>query len=145
LLKRFVRWFFAIPPDGQSPWQVVVWWEKRRIPFNIVIGSYAVVCLAGFLWAIITSGTLKPGEDAIEPLALLVAPLGINILYTLGWLVELPSRRFLSHLTPQFGPILLAAGTGLGLFLITIPAVLWVGYRVLQLLGTLVSHGTASQ
>jgi len=65
----------------------------------------------------------------------LAAPVGINVLYTLGWLVEVPGRRFIPNLTPQFGPILLAVGLGLGLFLITVPTALWVGWRLLQFAG----------
>ncbi|MBI3028029.1 MAG: hypothetical protein HYY64_00745 [Candidatus Rokubacteria bacterium] len=60
----------------------MAWWEVRRIPFNLIVGVYGVVCLVAFFWAITTSGHLQPGEDAVEPLALLAAPFGINVLYT---------------------------------------------------------------
>jgi hypothetical protein len=116
---------------------VVAWWEARRIPFNIVIGTYGLVCLLVFLWAIDTSGQLQPGEDAVEPLALIAAPFGINLLYTLGWLVEAPARLLKPSLSPSFGPLLLKLGLGLGLFLITLPAAFWGGYRLLQMAGVL--------
>lgn len=134
-MTRFLEWFFAGPPCRRSLWGVVLWWEARRIPFNIIVGLYGVVCLIAFFWALSTSGHLKAGEDAVEPLALLAAPIGINILYTLGWLVEVPSRLAVSNLTPQFGPSLLKIGLACGLFLITLPAAFWVGYRLLQLAG----------
>jgi hypothetical protein len=111
---------------------VVVWWEVRRIPFNVIVGAYGLLCLLVFFWAIGTSGRLEPGEDAVEPIALLAAPFGINALYTLGWLVEVPSRLFRRDLSPRFGPVLLKLGFALGLFLITVPAGFWVGYRILQ-------------
>ena len=81
------------------------------------------------------SGHDPTGEDAVEPLALLTAPFGINVLYTPGWLVEVPARVLRPALSPQFGPLLLKLGLGLGLSLITLPAALWGGYRVLQLAG----------
>jgi len=115
----------------------VVWWEARRIPFNLIVGLYGVVCLLAFFWAITTSVHLQAGEDAVEPLALLAAPIGINLLYTLGWLVEVPSRLVISDLTPQFGPLLLKMGLGLGLLLITLPAAFWIGDRLLQLAGVI--------
>lgn len=126
------------PTETERPaWKIVVWWELRRIPFNVIIGGYAIVCFAIFMWAILTSGELQPGEDAVEPLGLIAAPFAINFLYTLGWLVEVPARLVAPNLTPRFGPALLAAGLGFGLFLITLPAAFWGGIRVLQLLGVL--------
>lgn len=132
-MRRFAAWFFGSSQSIRSLWGVVAWWEVRRLPFNLIVGLYGLVCLGAFFWAITTSGHLQPGEDAVEPLALLAAPLGINVLYTLGWLVEVPTRLLFSNLTPRFGPLLLKLGLGFGLFLITLPAAFWVGYRLLQL------------
>ena len=78
------------PPQSPSWWRVVLWWEARCIPYNIFVGLYGAVCLLAFYWAIGASGRLRPGEDAIEPLALLLAPVAVNLAYTLGWLVEVP-------------------------------------------------------
>jgi hypothetical protein len=134
-LRRFANWLFADLPSTGSSWRVIAWWERRRIPFNVIVGVYGVLCLVVFFWAITTSGHLRSGEDAVEPIALLAAPLGINLLYTLGWLVEVPARLLKPGLSPRFGPLLLKIGLGLGLFLITLPAVSWGGYRLLQLAG----------
>ncbi|HEX4146712.1 MAG TPA: hypothetical protein VHY91_24655 [Pirellulales bacterium] len=100
-----------------------------------MIGVYGILCLAIFIWAITTSGKLEPGEDAVEPIALIAAPFAVNLLYTLGWLVELPARLVVPTLTLRFGPALMKLGLGLGLFLITLPATFWLSYRVLQLAG----------
>jgi hypothetical protein len=109
-----------------------VWWELRRIPFNVIIGVYGAPCFTIFLWAFTTSG--EKG-DPVEPLALMAAPFGINFLYTLGWLVEVPARLLVPNLSPRFGPTLLKLGLALGLFLITLPAALWSAYRLLQIAG----------
>lgn len=134
---RAVRWMFGAPEARRPVWKVILWWELRRIPFNLIVGLYGIVCLVIFFWAIVTSGHLQVGEDAVEPLALLAAPFVINVLYTLGWLVEVPARIAMPDLSPRFGPILLMIGLGLGLCLITLPAAVWLGIRVLQLLGSL--------
>lgn len=134
-MKRFVRWLFSSPPQAPSPWRVIAWWESRRIPFNLVVGTYGAGCFAAFAWALTTSGRLEPGDDLVEPIALLAAPVGVNVLYTLGWLVEVLARLLMPGLSSRFGPKLLGLGLGLGLTLISLPAVSWGGYRLLQVVG----------
>ncbi len=134
-MRRFATWMFSGQSSPRTAWQVVAWWEIRRIPFNVLVGAYAAVCLGVFFWAIVASGRLQPGEDAVEPLALLVAPLGINVLYTLGWLIEVPARWFIPGLSPRFGSLLLKVGLGLGLSLMSAPAAFWGGYRLCQVAG----------
>ena len=135
MVKRFTTWLFTNPQEPRSLWGIIAWWELRRIPFNIIVIAYGALGFVIFLWAITTSGHLQPGEDAVEPLALLVAPFVVNLLYTLGWLVEVPARHLIPDLSSVFGPMRLKLGLGFGLFLITIPWVVWSGYRLLQLVG----------
>jgi hypothetical protein len=117
-MRRFAHWLFADPPGARSLWGVVGWWELR-IPFNIIVGDTAPCVWLSTAGPLLPAGRLTYGEDAVEPIALLAAPLGINLLYTLGWLVELPARLLNPGLTPRFGPYLLQLGLVLGLFLTT--------------------------
>ncbi len=133
--KRFASWLFSSPKNPDSPHEVIVWWEIRRLPFNLIIGAYGAVCLVIFFAAITTSGHLQPWEDAIEPLALIAAPFVANALYTLGWIVELTYRSIEQGVSPRFGPRLFKVGLALSLFLVTVPAALWSGYRLLQWAG----------
>ncbi len=102
---------------------------------NILVAVYGTACLIIFFWAITTSGQLGPAEDAVEPVALLAAPLVINALYTLGWLVEVPVRWFVPSVSDRLGPVLLKFGIGLEIFLVSLPAAIWMGYRIAQLVG----------
>jgi hypothetical protein len=135
MVTRFTTWLFTNPQEPRSLWSIIAWWELRRVPFNIIVIAYGALGFVIFLWAITTSGHLQPGEDAVEPLALLAAPFVINLLYTLGWLVEIPTRHLIPDLSSGFGPMLLKLGLGFGLFLITMPWVVWSGYCLLQLVG----------
>lgn len=56
-------------------YEVILWWEFRRIPYNIIM--YFV----GYLSFYIGFVTI--------PLVYLVIGLALNIIYTLGWIVEL--------------------------------------------------------
>jgi hypothetical protein len=74
-----------------NPRDVVIWWELRRIPYNLTL----LVVGLGSLFAIeaIGSRMVHVGEDFVEPLALLFAvvvyAIGANVCYTLGWITEL--------------------------------------------------------
>jgi hypothetical protein len=129
MLRRAARWMFSGPEASAHPlFDAIVWWELRRIPFNLILGSYGLLCLLLFAWALDGSGNLAPGEDAIEPMLLIAAPIAINVLYTLGWLLEVPVRAAHRGLSLQFGPLLLKVGMGLGIVLSSIPALYWLGY-----------------
>ena len=73
------------------PWDTIVWWEVRRIPFNLAVGLAGVISLV----VIFLTGVprLQPGEDLIEPLMLLYGGMAYamlaNLAYTMGWITEL--------------------------------------------------------
>lgn len=127
-----IRWLFADPPAPVSTWQVIRWWEIRRLPFNLIVGVWGLVALALLAARIHGAGVLKPGEDGVEPLALLFAPIAVNLCYTAGWLVDVPLRWIRPSFSPRFTPWLFRLGFGLSLFVVSLPAGFWGGYGLLQ-------------
>jgi hypothetical protein len=77
---------------------------------------------------------IKDSEDAVEPLMFFMTPILANICYTAGWLVDVPCRFFISSFNPKVSSVLLAAGLLFSLFVFSIPAIFWAGYRVFQML-----------
>jgi hypothetical protein len=136
-MKRILTWLFAPQTLPVVWWKVILWWEVRRIAFNLFVTIYGVFCLLVFFWAITSSGQLELDEDAVEPLTLLFAPILANLGYTLGWLVEISIRLLQPAIGPNFGPQLYKLGLGFSFLVISAPAVLWVGYLFLQLVGVL--------
>lgn len=80
--------------------EIILWWELRRIPYNIIM--YFMGLLSFYL-----------GYVSI-PLVYLIIGFGLNVLYTLGWIIELlfitrlkekdrrinyPKYAFISYLT----------------------------------------------
>lgn len=75
--------------------EVIRWWESHRLLYNAALLVVGVSAIAGMEWLM---GQIMPmGEDAIEPMALVlgVVVYGIvaNLCYTLGWVVELLGRK----------------------------------------------------
>lgn len=125
-IRRARDWMFGSRKPNATWWQVILWWEIRRIPYNVVVGVWGLVCLAIFYVAIQASGELKPGEDAEEPIVLIAAPFLVNACYTLGWLVELTLRRLFPALRDEStGPKLMKVGFVFSLAVVTLPAAIW--------------------
>lgn len=78
-----------------SRWQIVVWWEYRRIVYNLFVGALGVITI--MVVEALGGHFVKPGEDVIEPMALFVIvplfALVANACYTFGWIVDLVNGR----------------------------------------------------
>jgi len=71
--------------------EVIVWWEVRRIPYNMALLVVGLVSVAAIEWV---GGRLtRAGEDFVEPLFLLfgviIYAVLANVCYSLGWITEL--------------------------------------------------------
>jgi hypothetical protein len=94
----------------------------------MLVGARGFGSLVIYYLALKGSGELKPGDDAVEPMALMVAPFVINAGYTLGWFVELALRALLPLQVNKstLGPALMKAGVAFSLLAATLPAAIWV-------------------
>jgi hypothetical protein len=122
---------FSVPPEPRSLRGIIGWWELRRIPYNIIVGSVGLCSLILFFVFITHCDVLQPGEDAEEPIAIILAPFLINICYTGGWVVEIVSRLILRERIERLGPLLLKLGLGFSLLVALLPSVYWGLYWLL--------------
>jgi hypothetical protein len=75
----------------ERPGDAIVWWERRRVAFNVVI------LLAGVFTLIVIRFVarlfVRFGADVIQPSGMasfiLLYILAVNLCYTLGWVTEL--------------------------------------------------------
>jgi hypothetical protein len=127
LLKRSWRWYFT-QPDGTSDHalDIVAWWEIRRIPFNILIGTVGIASLAAWLsigsLPLMTERVNSADAVGAEPLSVLAAPFLFNLCYTAGWMAEI-TLKWLGVL--RSGPILMKLGMGLSLTMVSFVGVYW--------------------
>jgi len=136
-IRRAWQWLFLVPDKPLSVGGIIAWWELRRIPYNLIVAAVGIPSLLLFYTFILASGTLASGEDAVEPLTLIIAPIIANICYTLGWMVEIPCSflfRLLIHDRVRvIGPALFALGLVLSLLVVIFPAAFWGIYCLLHL------------
>lgn len=125
IAKRFFTWFFSRPQEPDSWLGIISWWELRRVPYNLMVGLVGIISLLLFFLFIDLAHELKPGEDAIEPLVLLITPVVINICYTAGWVAELFLRIVWREKSHLFGPLFLKLGLSFSLVVVLLPSVMW--------------------
>lgn len=68
----------AVGSEPRPWWQVILWWELRRIPYNLIMAAVGLLSMA------IMAVTI--------PLIYVLMAVGLNVLYTGGWLTELLLR-----------------------------------------------------
>jgi len=128
MLRNALRWLISRPDDFRAtPFEIIKWWEIRRIPYNIIVGVVGIVSLVIFFVSYCASSyaeTAAPGEDAVEPLALLAAPFIINFFYTAGWAVENIFRAVRVR-NPKIGPNLWVIGTVFSILVVSLPGADW--------------------
>jgi hypothetical protein len=101
-IHHTMLWLFTAPEEPLTPRRIVGWWELRRIPFNAILGIIGFLSLLLFTSCIESAGVLQTGEDAVEPLAIVVVPLIANAAYTGGWLLDCPLRLIRPTVSPRF-------------------------------------------
>jgi len=124
-MKRFFLWFFSSPQEPQTFIKTIIWWEKRRIPYNLFIGVIGAISLILFFVFVDLANELKQGEDAVEPIALFFAPIVINICYTIGWIVETIINSIRRKNDRSIGSKLMKIGMVFSVVVLLIPSTTW--------------------
>ena len=92
------------------------WWELRRFLYN------GLVLLAGMTSLLLVErlADVPPGEDVVEPMAVLFFAFACNVCYTAGWSLEV------LRITPAtWRRLLFWAGTLLSMGVALLPGLLW--------------------
>jgi len=117
----------------RRPWDAIVWWEIRRVPYNAVLAILGVVTTAVVLWL----GSHVAPDVGFEPLGLIAGALlyglGANVFYTLGWISEILWSGGDTSLTERFRKRVFSVGLIASCVLTLLPAVfipaLWLMFR----------------
>ena len=129
------RLLFRDSTGSEKPGDVIQWWERRRLPFNIAVGAAGLVSLS----SIAVLGAIGPDpHGTIGPplVAVFVYGAVANVAYTSGWVLELLLLRPLfGRRSGTVGATLFRYGLAFSVGISAIPAGLAVaeyGFRVLR-------------
>jgi hypothetical protein len=118
-----------------SAWNVIAWWESRRIAYNLIVGSAGVVTCVLVGTLVFTSQLLQRalasyGSPGFEVLFVLIYGIAANIFYTFGWIAELVVRRLWPGEAERFATTTFALGLALSVLLTIAPGVISVAIAI---------------
>jgi hypothetical protein len=110
---------------------VIGWWESRRIPFNLIVGSAGLLTCICCGVVLVVASILAPNDsDMGSPLVGLIGILlyGIiaNVCYTGGWVAELGIRKLWPHEGDRFGTTSFFLGLLFSVLLTLTPGIVFV-------------------
>lgn len=114
--------------------QIILWWELRRIPFNLVVGLLGIMtCITLLVTVVPDNGEPFGGEPFLMVLGIFCYGIAANICYTGGWIVEIIAKTFWREQAVRLGENSFALGVLFSAFLTLLPALLCQYFIVLDL------------
>jgi hypothetical protein len=100
---------FARPKAPQTWRSIILWWESRRLYYNLII---LLIPILHFRWSAFNSWTSR---WQVWVFYLVLFQLPANVFYTGGWVVDLILKKVLRLSAAGFAPWALAAGIAFSL------------------------------
>jgi hypothetical protein len=138
--QQMIQWrFFSRHEPTPGSWQIVAWWEARRIPYNLMVGATGIVTVALCLVTARCERFLGqpiwlPGSPMLAIFAVPVYGLMANVCFTGGWVAEIVIAKVWPGESTAFGQISFCLGLVFSLLLTLLPGVLIVVVGALSLL-----------
>jgi len=118
LIRRWLIRFTDVPAIRRNALDVVIWWEKRRIAYNLVVGlagvaslTIAVIFLTLPPRVFVSSYWDYPIPDGFFAIfAVILFAIAANVCYTLGWIAELGLRKLAPDRARRLSTLAIKAG-----------------------------------
>ena len=131
VFHRWWAWMTVRDGTAASFWEVIGWWEARRLSYNLFVLALA---LAAVSLTILVISHLPPqgvGDLGDPLLAVFMAPILVNIAYTAGWVVE-AALLWRDPVQPD-GPRLMRAGLAFSALVMFAPLVIALAHALVSL------------
>ncbi len=132
--------FFKRESRDLSPWEIIGWWESRRIPYNLAVGVAGLMsCILIFFFTGLSERWLKvenllPDPPIAAVLGVVFYAMAANVCYTMGWVAEIVISKQWKNRWPGFAPVTLALGMAFSVILTLLPGILSICITLIQFL-----------
>lgn len=128
------------PRPPVRSWDIISWWESRRLIYNVLVGaagvtSVIIILMTGYVTEHMTGEAIGiPDPSFLAIIAVILYGLMANVCFTGGWILELLSRRLWGTRAEAFGEIAFTWGL-LGSVILTLcPAAIIVLYAAVSII-----------
>ncbi len=83
-------WYKRTPQEKETVWEIISWWEIRRIPFNVIAVIAVLLVMNFFDWLYDAKGL---GSPLIFIPLMILGIIGINLTYMFFYLVDIFLRN----------------------------------------------------
>jgi hypothetical protein len=105
-----------VPQESRRWYEVIAWWELRRIPYNLIVGPVAFACVMLILYVKTLPPQRPPEENDFDFFfAIYGGAVLANFFYTGGWVCEIVLKLLARREVRWFGPVLFSLGLMLSL------------------------------
>jgi hypothetical protein len=140
-LKSSILCARDVPLSGTK--DIIGWWESRRIPFNLIVGSAGI--LSCIVVGIVGAGSFilfdsdfgLPDPPGFALVGILIYGIIANICFTGGWLAELLVRRIWPREADRFATSSFSLGLVFSVLLTLAPGIVIGAAGIFGLLGHL--------
>jgi hypothetical protein len=137
LAGKLVGRIFTAHAERAPVARVILWWEYRRLPYNVIVGAAGLLTTTAMITTafVCSSGGGEPiglpDPPILLPLGIIAFGIFANVFYTGGWIAELLTARIWGVDAAPFGPAAFALGTFFSVLLAIAPGALVVPFAVL--------------
>ncbi len=83
-VRPLIERLFAVPEKERRWWEIILWWELRRFPYNAIVGAFGLFWLVAFAVVNELPPQLPFEERDWEPLSVVIFAIAVNVFYTEG-------------------------------------------------------------
>jgi hypothetical protein len=108
---------------------VIGWWETRRVPYNLIVGSTGIIsCVIVSIvglgsYFLFDSDFGQPGSPLLALFAILLYGIAANLFFTGGWLAELVVRKIWPREADGFATLSFSLGLVFSVLLTVTPGI----------------------
>lgn len=128
----FLADFLYPPPAERRVGAIIRWWEKRRLPYNLLVGATGLVTMTFGALVSVFVATLQP-IDLFR--GAIWWGLMANLCYTLGPVAEIALEKWFGGRLLPTGPLLFRAGVTIAVGITLLPILLMIIGTIVTLLG----------